>query len=106
VDQAAVSRELRVLGAVKVSGEYRLPAPGVGHPIHKFASTARGCLAVVVTDPAWAMALARSIDDAGLEGVLGTVAGDDTVFAATSGKAATRRLRTFLGLSRSVRSSR
>ena len=97
VDQAAISRELKVLGATKVSGEYRLPSPAFDHAIHAFRPTARDCLVVVVTEPAWAMALAQKIDAAELEGVLGTVAGDDTVFVATTGAAATERLRTWLG---------
>lgn len=103
VDQAAVSRELKVLGAVKVDGEYRLPSPAFGHPIHKFAPTAHDCLVVVVTEPAWAMALAQQIDQAELEGVLGTVAGDDTVFVATSGAMATDRLASWLGVVRVAR---
>jgi transcriptional regulator of arginine metabolism len=103
VDQAAVSRELKVLGAVKVDGEYRLPSPTFGHPIHKFAPTARDCMVVVVTEPAWAMALAQEIDNAEIEGVLGTVAGDDTVFVATTGTPATERLASWLGVARAAR---
>ena len=100
VDQAAISRELRMRGVVKVDGVYRLPHPGSGHVILKYALTAHGCLAVIVTEPAYAMALAQSIDAAEIEGVLGTVAGDDTVFAATSGEEGSERLAAWLGVQR------
>jgi transcriptional regulator of arginine metabolism len=99
VNQATVSRELKRLGVAKVEGAYRFPAkPEIGAPIHAFAVTAADCIAVIHTDPAFAMVLAHAIDNATLDGVLGTVAGDDTVFVATAGKAAMRRLRAFLGL--------
>ena len=107
VTQATVSRELKRMGVTKVDGAYRLPPrPEVGAPIHAFTSTAQDCFVVIRTDPAFATVVAHAIDAAELDGVLGTVAGDDTVFAATAGKAATRRLRSFLGLSRPARSSR
>jgi len=107
VNQATISRELKRQGVTKVDGAYRLPPrPEVGAPIHAFTTTAQDCFVVVRTDPAFATVVAHAIDAAALDGVLGTVAGDDTVFAATAGKAATRRLRSFLGLSRPARSSR
>jgi arginine repressor len=46
------------------------------------------------------MALAQKIDGAELDGVLGTVAGDDTVFVATAGSPATERLASWLGVPR------
>jgi transcriptional regulator of arginine metabolism len=99
VNQATVSRELKKLGVAKVEGAYRLPVRAeVGAPIHAFTTTAGDCIAVVHTEPAFAMVLAQAIDAEELDGVLGTVAGDDTVFVATTGKAPTRRLRSFLGL--------
>lgn len=97
VDQAAVSRELRALGVAKRGGVYRLPSPAPEHPIHRLSLTAGDCIVVVVTAPALAMALAQSIDRAQIDGVLGTVAGDDTVFVATSGRLASQRLAEWLG---------
>lgn len=98
VNQATVSRELAHLGARKVKGAYELPARvGVDVPLHAFATTAAECLAIVRTDPAFANVLARSIDAAALPGVLGTIAGDDTVFIATTGPSATARIAAFLG---------
>src|SRR4030095_5803205 len=97
VNQATVSRELKRQGVIKVEGAYRLPPrPQVGAPIHAFTTTAQDCFVVVRTDPAFATVVAHAIDGAELEGVLGTVAGDDTALAATAGKDATRRLRSFL----------
>lgn len=99
VDQATVSRELRALGVTKVDGIYRLPGPpDVGAPIHRFAITAAGCLVVVITEPAFAMVVGQAIDSAAIPGVIGTVAGDDTVFVATEGRRATDALARFLGV--------
>jgi transcriptional regulator of arginine metabolism len=101
VNQATVSRELNALGVTKVEGVYRLPAPAhLGAPIHSFRSTANDCLCVVRTDPAFAQLVGQAIDDAGVDGVLGTVAGDDTVFVATDGAAAVQALKRLLGLRR------
>src|SRR5262245_49250881 len=81
VNQATVSRELKRQGVTKVEGAYRLPPrPEVGAPIHAFTATAQDCFAVIRTDPAFATVVAHAIDAAALDGVLGTVAGDDTVF--------------------------
>jgi len=107
VNQATVSRELKRMGVSKVRGIYRLPVrPELGAPIHAFQTTSPGCLIVIRTDPAFAAVIAEAIDQADLEGVLGTLAGEDTVFAATASKAATQRLRECLGLGRSGKRNR
>jgi transcriptional regulator of arginine metabolism len=82
VNQATVSRELRRLGVEKVDGAYCLPRPRAGAPVHRFQITAGGYLVVLNTEPAFASVLAQRIDRSGLDGVLGTIAGDDTVFVA------------------------
>ena len=51
-----------------------------------------GTLVVVRTGPAGANPRARAIDEAGLAGVLGTIAGDDTVFVAAVDAGAARRI--------------
>lgn len=99
ITQGTLSRALRELGAVKVSGAYRLPA-AEGTPILQVQWTASDCLAVIHTEPAYASLLGQRLDDAGLAGVLGTVAGDDTVFVATDGKEGPNSLCAFLGLKR------
>ncbi|MDQ3914409.1 MAG: arginine repressor [Actinomycetota bacterium] len=98
VTQATVSRDLHEVGAVKVrtGGEvaYRFPddVPRLRSPrrdplaeLLEFALDVReaGTLVVVTTLPGHASAVARAIDLAGLDGVRGTIAGDDTVFVAT-----------------------
>lgn len=99
VTQGTLSRTLRELGVVKVGGAYRLPA-AEGTPILQVQWTAADCLAVIRTEPAYAPLLGQRVDDAGLPGVLGTVAGDDTVFVATDGQQGARSLCAFLGLRR------
>lgn len=85
VHQGSVSRELRALGVTKVRGVYVMADASLGAPVHSAVVTAAGCLLVLRTDPAFAQVLGQAIDDAGLPGVLGTIAGDDTVFVATTG---------------------
>lgn len=110
VTQATVSRDLQAIGATKVrAGDelvYRLPdeapaAPSadlapraLGGVLGEFAVDVRPAAALVVvsTAPGHAAAVARAIDLAGLDDVVGTVAGDDTIFVATPGHDAARRL--------------
>jgi len=99
LNQATISRELNALGAEKVDGAYRLPPPpDLGAPVHAFSVTANGCLAVIKTDPAYAHLIGRAIDTASPAGVLGTIAGDDTVFVALRDDGALSGLRRLLGL--------
>ncbi len=93
--QATVSRDLEDLGAVKVrtgGGEsvYAVPelpkdrvAPGdhlrrvLGEWVVEVAGSAN--LVVVRTPPGSAHVVASALDRAGLPGIIGTVAGDDTL---------------------------
>jgi transcriptional regulator of arginine metabolism len=110
--QATVSRDLEDLGAVKVRGAdgrlvYALPEPEPGEePRHDeirrmlgallLAIVPSGNLVVLRTPPGHANALASALDRAGLAGVAGTVAGDDTVLVVcaerTPGRAVARQL--------------
>lgn len=106
VAQATLSRDLRELGVVKGAAGYALPgAAGNGsHPpvggrllgdaLRTFLLRADrgGNLIVLGTGPGHAQALALAIDRAELPGVLGTVAGDDTVFVAARSERAAREL--------------
>jgi transcriptional regulator of arginine metabolism len=100
VTQATVSRDLAAMGAVKIigaSGEtgYGLPkedAEGAGsgadtlrRRLQSFVIGLDGSLnlAVIRTQPSTAPSVAAALDAASLEGVLGTVAGDDTVLVVT-----------------------
>lgn len=101
VTQATVSRDLRELGATKVrlGGRvaYALPddiprgasgdlvARNLDRNLAEFALDIRQAASIVVvqTAPGHASAVARAIDLAGMREVIGTVAGDDTIFVAT-----------------------
>lgn len=94
VDTSTVSRELKNLGVTKVAGVYRLPPPpSVPVRVLRMAITHGGGMAVLHTDAACAPLLANAIDDRGVDGVLGTIAGDDTVFVALSNPRAIDALR-------------
>jgi len=99
LNQASISRELQALGARKVDGVYRIgPEMDLSSHIRRWSRTANGCLVVVHTDLAFASVVAQTIDGAGLDGVLGTIAGDDTVFVAVDGEQVHTALLTLLGL--------
>lgn len=110
VTQATVSRDLGDLGASKVriggSFAYRLPddvpRPGLSdlmsrsltRTLEEFAVavTTANSLVVIVTAPGHAAAVARAIDLSGAREVIGTVAGDDTIFVATPSAVTARAL--------------
>ncbi len=128
VTQATVSRDLREVGAVKVRmGDglvYRLPdavprspvadlmARGLMRTLAEFAVDMRpaGSLVVITTAPGHANAVARGIDFAGLDSVVGTIAGDDTIFVATPSAQQAERLSAEwtrgMGAAKAVASSR
>jgi transcriptional regulator of arginine metabolism len=89
--QGTLSRDLARLGARRVSRpEGSFYEPGDGAPAAVAAAVAglvsavatNGSLVVIRTLPGSAPAVARAIDLARPPGVLGTIAGDDTVFVA------------------------
>jgi transcriptional regulator of arginine metabolism len=102
VTQATLSRDLEELGAVKLRGadggvgvyvvpEDGSPVRGVSGGTARLsrllsellvASDASGNLAVLRTPPGAADYLASAIDRAALPDVVGTIAGDDTIFVA------------------------
>jgi transcriptional regulator of arginine metabolism len=84
VNQSSVSRELRARHVDKVGGRYVLPVDaGLPDAIDVFeAQATTGPLVVLRTVPAGAPMLAQVVDRARIPGVLGTIAGDDTVFVA------------------------
>lgn len=96
---STVSRDLDELGAVRVRGSdghlvYRLavdPGPSqargrVDEVVRQFVTSVRssGNLAVLRTPPACAHPVASAVDLSELDGVLATVAGDDTVLVVAS----------------------
>ena len=100
VTQATVSRDLDALGAVKVrhasgalyelqdhdrfafSPQSAAVARTMAEWVESIATS--GNLVVLHTPPGAAHLVAGSIDGAGLDGVLGTIAGDDTVLVVAS----------------------
>jgi len=107
VTQPTLSRDLRELRLVKSVDGYIAgdPPPVVLAPSARAAAplevTLRGfvlsiepagSLVVVRTPPAGAHPVARAIDEAGIDDVVGTIAGDDTLFLATTGAAAASRV--------------
>ena len=84
VTQGTVSRELRARGIRKVGGRYVPPSvAGLPDGIEVVAADrCAGPLVVLRTGPAMAPLLGQAIDDASITGVVGTIAGDDTVFVA------------------------
>jgi transcriptional regulator of arginine metabolism len=91
-NQATLSRDLRHLGVVKGPEGYELPSAPLSaeaagsslwHAVQGFllGAAAAQNLCVLHTPPSGAQPLGRALDEAGLPGVVGTIAGDDTVLA-------------------------
>jgi len=108
VTQATLSRDLRSLGVAKRSdagGEawYELPNPAAEAldrgrqmlDLKVFVNEVRVAhnLAVVRTPPGHASAVARAIDLLAAPGLVGSVAGDDTVLCVLANESAARRFR-------------
>ncbi len=100
--QATLSRDLARLGARRVSRPeggtvYELDGAAEGNGLGALRGlvqeiTANASLVVIRTHPGSAPAIARTIDLARIPEVLGTIAGDDTIFVAPSGGLRPRRL--------------
>lgn len=102
--QASVSRDIRQLGVVKVRGFYKvrdsLSSPNgqvdqdnavAKQFVRSFIGVSNNLL-VIRTSPGAAHVVASLIDGAKVEGVAGTVAGDDTIFVATLERQSQERL--------------
>lgn len=109
VAQPTLSRDLKDLGLAKTAAGYVLPGEnGAAPDVDREARlkerldralrewlldvTTAGTLVVLKTPPAAANPVARAIDEAGLEGMAGSIAGDDTIFLATHSAAAAAKL--------------
>lgn len=84
--QATLSRDLKTLRVSKVQGEgYALPQKGTPRSVQAplgagvISAEVSGQMAVVKTHPGFAGAIASLVDRHTLPGVMGTIAGDDTV---------------------------
>jgi transcriptional regulator of arginine metabolism len=108
VNQATLSRDIRALGLLKGKDGYELPTsalpsgadPSLGlyTAVHAWlaSSETAGTLLVLRTPVAGANPLAIALDHSGFTEVVGTIAGDDTVFVATRTTADARRLEALL----------
>jgi len=85
--QVTLSRDIRELGLVKTAQGYA----DLGNPTPKFFSLAREFmlsataaqnLVVIRTSPGHAMSLAIALDTEEYPNIVGTIAGDDTIFIA------------------------
>src|SRR4029453_12768670 len=105
VAQPTLSRDLKALGLAKTPSGYVSAYAGafvsaearegaLARAVGEFVLLVRApaSLVVVRPPPAGAHPLARALDEADLPDVVGTIAGDDTVFVATPGPTAALRL--------------
>ncbi len=97
--QPVLSRDLRSMGVAKRAGTYQLLEEERVTPLGALRSLLRGTvqagphLVVVHCEPGAASAVARALESEGPAGLLGTVAGDDTVFVAVADGPAGARVR-------------
>lgn len=98
--QVTLSRDIREMGLVKTSEGYRtLPSensgPKLGDVIDEYMQDVKAAqnMVVIRTSPGNANTLAVALDNEDLEEVVGTVAGDDTVFVVAPDNAAAAQLR-------------
>jgi transcriptional regulator of arginine metabolism len=130
VTQPTLSRDLRELGVAKTPNGYVAPGDiAAVSPITAFtprelreerleqllrdsvlSAEAAGNLVVIKTPPAAAQPVASALDAAPIDGILGTIGGDDTIFVAlahpTSAAHLARRIQTIAGLTPARRIAR
>ena len=82
VTQPTLSRHLNKLGIQKLAGRYQRIEPIPGEPPAYVLSAAPPNLVIIKTRPGYAQALAVLLDQYAIDGMVGTLAGDDTVFIA------------------------
>ncbi|TAM80079.1 MAG: ArgR family transcriptional regulator [Acidobacteria bacterium] len=104
VTQATVSRDIEELGLIKTRKGYRMPGPPVPPKspqpalpviLKEFLWEVRKAsnLVVIKTHPGNAHSVAAALDAEQWPEVVGTVAGDDTIFLATGGAQEAARIR-------------
>ena len=81
---STLSRHLKKLSVRKENGRYQLPPAGARRPATPaFTVTpVPPCLVILKTAPGFAQAIALALDGGAVPSLAGTIAGDDTVFAA------------------------
>ncbi len=96
--QATVSRDIQELGLIRTADGYRVGPPLSLVSELVLSMTRVQFLVVIHTPPGTANVVARAIDDAALEGIAGTVAGDDTIIVVLGNEDAADTLGRFLGV--------
>ncbi|KKB96360.1 Arginine repressor [Candidatus Arcanobacter lacustris] len=86
--QSNLSRRLKKLNIIKREGKYQILAIKTSSNLIKHIDLSPPNMLIIHTQPGNASAIASKIDrqKESLKGILGTIAGDDTIFAATNGK--------------------
>ena len=95
--QATVSRDIQELGLIRTGEGYRVGAPLSVVSELVLSMTTVQFLVVIRTPPGTANLVARTIDESALEGIAGTVAGDDTTIVVLTDDGAAESLRRLLG---------
>ena len=98
--QSSVSRDLREIGAIKTASGYELPvaSPSGDEQVAAVADLLRSMtpagsnLLVIRTAVGAAQRIGLALDRCGWPGMVGTIAGDDTVFVATESAHAQKNL--------------
>ena len=96
--QPALSRDLRALKVAKQDGVYRVTEDLNVTPLTALKSLLRGVepvshLVMVHCEPGAASAVARALEAEEIHGLVGSVAGDDTVLVGVASEAAERRVK-------------
>ena len=95
VTQSTLSRDLTELRVVKRKGAYVFldqPRTRLAQLGFISANPAGANLVVLKTDIGSAQRVAVMLDSSGLEGVVGTLAGDDTIFLAVTGPSTQKKI--------------
>jgi len=108
--QSSVSRDLREIGAIKTASGYELPSASTSgdEQVAAVANLLRSMtpagsnLLIIRTAIGAAQRVALAFDRCGWPGMIGTIAGDDTIFVATESAHAQKNLIT--RIERAVRS--
>jgi transcriptional regulator of arginine metabolism len=89
---STLSRHLKKLQVRKSDGRYQVARTQHHAPPPYTIRKVPPCLVIIKTDPGFANALALALDGGRLPSLAGTIAGDDTIFAAPTDAALLDRL--------------
>ncbi|MEW6742578.1 MAG: hypothetical protein AB1486_07450 [Planctomycetota bacterium] len=98
VSQPVLSRDLRSLGVVKRNGVYQLLETERVTPLDDLRELLRAVepashFVLIICEPGAASAVARALEAEKIDGLAGTIAGDDTVLVALQSRSAALSVR-------------